>query len=141
MKKVKLLFLFIAFAFIANAQVTGEWKTIDDETGKAKSIVKIFQKDGKVYGKITKLLNTKKSDPLCTACTGHRKDKKIVGMIIMTGLTKDGNEWEGDDALLDPKNGKIYDCKVWVDESDKDKLNVRGYIGFLFRTQVWHRVK
>ena len=141
MKKVNLLILFIALFLTSNAQVTGKWTTIDDETGKAKSIVEIYKKDGKLYGKIIKLINPTEKDPVCDKCTDYRKNKKIVGMNIITGLVKDGDEWEADDAILDPNNGKIYDCKIWVDEDNKNKLNVRGYIGFIYRTQYWYRVK
>ncbi len=141
MKKVNLLLLFIAFFLLGNAQVTGKWKTIDDETGKPKSIVEIYEKDGKIYGKIVKLLNPTEADPKCTKCTDYRKGQKITGMHIITGLKKSGSEFEGDNAILDPESGKIYDCKIWLDEDNKDKLNVRGYIGFLFRTQYWYRVK
>ena len=133
--------LSITFSF---AQVTGTWKTIDDETGKAKSLVKIYKgKDGKVYGKIIKLFKKPGEDPnpSCTECTDYRKDKKIIGMVIITGLTRDDEVWEGDDAILDPENGKIYDCKIWVDENNNNLLNVRGYIAFFFRTQTWERVK
>ncbi len=142
MKKTFLSLLIIILALSLNAQsITGKWKTIDDETGKPKSIVEIYKKDGKLYGKIVKLINPEKENPKCTSCTDYRKNKPIVGMTIITGLKQDGNEWEGDDAILDPKSGKIYDCKIWLDEDNPNILNVRGYIGFFFRTQTWHRVK
>jgi uncharacterized protein (DUF2147 family) len=124
--------------------VTGKWKTIDDETGKPKSIVEIYKKtDGKLYGKIVKLYREKgeNPDPICDDCTDYRKNKKIIGMEIITGLEKDGNEWYADNGILDPANGKIYDCKLWVDSQNSDKLYVRGYISFLYRTQTWHRVE
>jgi uncharacterized protein (DUF2147 family) len=140
-----LLVAFVLGTFLSFSQsIVGKWKTIDDETGKAKSIVEItIKKDGKLYGKIVKLFREagEEQDPKCTECTDYRKDKKIIGMTIITGLKKDGDEWEEDDAILDPKNGSIYDCKIWLDENNKDILNVRGYIGFFFRTQTWHRVK
>lgn len=123
--------------------ISGQWKTIDDETGKAKSIVQIYKKtDGKLYGKIVKLFREKGEDPdpICDDCTDYRKNKKIIGMEIITGLEQDGNEWYADDAILDPANGKIYDCKIWLEPSDNSVLNVRGYIGWFFRTQTWHRV-
>ncbi len=129
---------------VVNSQtVVGKWKTIDDETGKAKSIVEVTIVDGKLYGKIIQLLDEKDGgkDKVCTACPGDRKGKKIVGMTIISGLDKDGSNWEADDAILDPKNGKIYDCTVWLDGNNKDILHVRGYIGFFYRTQDWHRVK
>lgn len=123
--------------------IEGQWKTIDDETGKAKSVVDVKLKDGKLYGEIIKLYrNTDEDqDPICEECTDHRKGKKVIGMTIITALEKDGIEWEADDAILDPNNGKIYDCKVWVDEDNSDILNVRGYIGFVYRTQNWQRVR
>jgi uncharacterized protein (DUF2147 family) len=123
--------------------VVGKWKTIDDETNKAKSIVELSIKNGKLYGKIIKLFRAKgeEQDPLCDKCEGKLHNKKIIGMQIINGLTKDGNEWVGDDGILDPNNGTLYDCKIWVDEDNPNKLNVRGYIYFVYRTQTWHRVK
>ena len=126
-----------------NKDVTGTWKTIDDDTGKPKSIVKLYKKDGKLYGKILKLFRTadEEQDPLCDKCEGAKHNKHIIGMQIVNGLVYDDGEWEGDDGILDPNNGKVYDCKIWLDEDDPDVLNVRGYIGWIFRTQTWHRVK
>ncbi len=123
--------------------VVGKWKTIDDETNKAKSIVEIYKKDGKLYGKILKLFRGPKEDqdPLCTECGGDLHNKKIIGMQIINGLEYDDGVWEGDDGILDPDNGKLYDCKIWVDEDNPDLLQVRGYILFIYRTQTWHRVK
>lgn len=119
-----------------NAQsIVGKWKTIDDETGKPKSIVEIFMKDGKAYGKIIKLFREpgEDPDPVCDDCTDYRKDKKVIGMTIITDMVQDDDEWE-DGEILDPKNGKIYDCRLWVEDG---KLMVRGYIAFFFRTQTW----
>ena len=123
--------------------VVGKWKTIDDETNKPKSIVEVYMQDGKVYGKILKLFRepNEDQDPICDKCEGALHNKKIIGMQIINGLEKDGDEWEGDDGILDPAKGTLYDCKIWVDEDDSSILNVRGYIGFFFRTQTWHRVK
>jgi len=127
----------------SSTDVTGTWKTIDDETGKPKSIVKLYKQDGKLYGKIIKLFREEGEDPdpICDKCEGAKHNKKIIGMVIVNGLEYDDGEWEGDDGILDPKNGKVYDCKIWLDEDDPNILNVRGYIGFFFRTQTWHRVK
>ena len=117
--------------------VLGKWKTIDDETGKPRSIVEIFERDGKVHGKIIKLFREPQEDqdPVCTGCDDDdpRYKKKIIGMEILTGMVKDDNEYE-DGEILDPKSGKVYDCKIWVDGKD---LKVRGYIGPFFRTQTW----
>lgn len=137
-----LLFLgLMMFATSAFSQsVYGKWKTIDDETGEPKSIVEIYEDGGKVYGKVVEILNKDKQDAKCTDCEGPKKDKPILGMVIVEGLEKDGDVYEGG-TILDPNKGKEYRCKLWVDEDDADKLNVRGYIAFLFRTQEWFRAE
>lgn len=114
---------------------TGKWKTIDDETGKAKSIVEVYEKDGKLYGKVVKLFRAPNEDqnPNCKLCPGDRKDKKVLGMEVLRNCKKDGKEYV-DGTILDPKNGKVYDCKLWIENG---KLHLRGYVGFLYRTQVW----
>nr|WP_224483633.1 DUF2147 domain-containing protein [Robertkochia sp. 3YJGBD-33] len=134
-------FSFLTVTFSANAQsVYGKWKTIDDETGKEKSIVEIYEKDGEVYGKVVEILNKDRVDAVCDLCEGEKKDEPILGMVILEGLEKDGDEYEGG-TILDPNKGKVYRCKIWVDEDNPDKLNVRGYIAFLYRTQEWFRVE
>ncbi|NER11950.1 DUF2147 domain-containing protein [Leptobacterium flavescens] len=130
-------------AFHLNAQeITGKWKTVDDETGETKSVVEIYEKDGKVYGKIVEILNKNRQNAVCGKCPedDYRKDKPVLGMVIINGLKKSGKEYKGG-KILDPHKGKEYKCKLWIDESDSDKLNVRGYIAFLYRTQNWYRVE
>ncbi len=115
----------------------GTWRTIDDETGKPKSHVEIYEQNGKLYGKITKLLNPSEPNPTCKKCSGAKKGKPIEGLVIIEGLKKDGDEWE-DGTILDPSKGKTYDCKLWL---EGDKLKVRGYVALFYRTQTWQRVK
>ncbi len=137
-------FLFILFlsAFITSVfgqDITGTWKTYDDESGVLKSEVKIYKKNNKYYGKIIELYNLEvdTDNPICIDCEDYRKDQPVRGMEIITGLKKDGDEWYADDSILDPNNGKIYDCKMWLINSNK--LAVRGYIGWFYRTQYWIR--
>lgn len=144
--KTILLGIFAMMFFVSapvKKPITGDWKTIDDETKKPKSIVHIFITDGKMYGKITKLFREKGEvqDPICDKCTGYRKNQKINGMQIINGLKQNKEVWEGDNGILDPKNGKFYDCEIWLDKDNPDILNVRGYIGFVYRTQTWHRIE
>ena len=123
----------------------GQWKTIDDETGKAKSIVEIYEKDGKLYGKVVKLFRepSEEQNPICDDCDEDdpRYNKPVIGMVILEGLEFDGDdEWE-DGEILYPANGEVYDCYITLES--EDKLKVRGYIGvsLLGRTQYWYRVK
>jgi len=144
MKKLATLLIMFALAtFITHAQgVTGKWKTTDDKTGEDKSIVDIYEKDGKIYGKVIEILNPDRKDSKCTSCKGADKDKPINGMVIIRELSKDGDSWSGG-KILDPNSGKIYKCTIKLDEKNKNKLDVRGYLGIsvLGRTQTWTRVK
>ncbi|MGD1947650.1 MAG: DUF2147 domain-containing protein [Croceivirga sp.] len=134
---ISLLFLGI---YLGNAQdIFGEWKTIDDETGTTKSIVEIYESKGKVYGKVKKLLEKGREDAVCIKCEGDLKDKPVVGMTVVLGLKKDGDKYEGG-KLFDPEKGKYYKGKIWLNPEDPNKLMVRGYIAFLYRTQTWLRV-
>ena len=138
---ISLILLFVNTG-LNGQSVFGKWKTIDDETKKAKSIVEIYEHNGKLYGKILELFREpdEDPDPVCDDCDqdDDRYNKKVVGMEIIRAMEKDDDEWE-DGTILDPKNGKVYDCKLWVDEDDPNILNVRGYIAFFFRTQIWLR--
>ena len=70
--KLKLILLSAFFISIltANAQsVVGKWKTFDDETKEAKSIVEITERGGKIYGKVIEILNPAKKDIKCKNCS------------------------------------------------------------------------
>lgn len=128
--------LLAGFSFSQEA-ILGKWKTLDDETGKPRSVVEIYERGGKYYGKIIKLFREpdEEPDPLCTECEGELNGKKIIGMEIITDLKYN----KGDDLfhkgdILDPENGNVYDCKLWVKDGE---LKVRGYLLFFYRTQIW----
>ncbi|MDR3491157.1 MAG: DUF2147 domain-containing protein [Gammaproteobacteria bacterium] len=124
------------------ASPVGSWITIDDVTGKQKSIIKITENsDHALVGKIIKTFPTPGEIPLkiCSACTDEKHNQPILGMIVLTGLKEKDNQWDGG-RILDPRNGKYYKCFMQVMDDGK-KLKVRGYIGFslLGRTQIWIR--
>ena len=137
---ISIALFFLVIFFAQGQSVVGKWKTIDDETGKAKSIVEIYEKSGKIYGKVVDILEEENKKRVCTNCSGDDKNKPILGMTVIKGLSKKGSEYT-DGKILDPKNGKLYKCFITLET--KDKLKVRGYIGIsLFgRTQYWYRVK
>jgi uncharacterized protein (DUF2147 family) len=142
MSKLYLVLICVSINSIGWSQsVLGKWKTIDDETGKEKSIVEIYERDGQLFGKVLKLFRavSEDQDPVCDECQDDRKGMRIIGMDIIRNMVQDGDEWE-DGTICDPKNGKVYDCKFWLDEDNPSKLYVRGYIMFFFRTQTWVRV-
>lgn len=124
----------------------GTWKTIDDETGKPRSIIEITDHDGELQAVVKQVLNATPEEiardgnpPKCTQCDGARKDQPIIGMTIMWGVRKDGQVWDGG-HILDPAKGSTYKVKLALLDHGQ-KLDVHGYIGFalLGRSQIWLR--
>lgn len=137
-----LFFLCITtIGFAQNTSIIGKWKTIDDETNEPKSIVKIYSENGKYFGQIIELIikQGEDPDPVCDKCQDKdpRKGQPVKGMVIIKDLVEKNNEYEGG-TILDPDNGKVYTCKIWVEDN---KLMVRGYISFFFRTQSWYKIE
>lgn len=134
------LFLITAAASVhAQNSPVGVWKTIDDDTKKEKSLVRISVTGDVISGKIDKLLDASEQSAVCAKCRDSRKDQPLVGMSIMEGLKQRGDVWEGG-QILDPNNGKLYDARLKVIDNGV-KLEVRGYIGPFFRTQTWVRAE
>jgi uncharacterized protein (DUF2147 family) len=128
-------------AFADDASPVGLWKNIDDVSGKPKALIRISESNGVLQGKIEKLFRPadQEQNPKCDKCTDARKDQPILGMVFMSGLKKDGDEYTGGE-ILDPDNGKVYKSKMELADGGK-KLKVRGYIGvpMLGRSQTWLR--
>ncbi len=142
MKKIGviILVLFSMNFFAQSRGVNGKWNTIDEVTGKAMSVVEIFEYNNKIYGKVIEILNPKNRNNTCKDCLGEDHNKPILGLTIIKGLSKDGAEYN-DGKILDPKSGKLYKC--YIELESPNKLKVRGYLGIslLGRTQYWERVK
>lgn len=141
MKRKITTLLMVAISLTAFGQsVVGKWKTIDDNSGKAKSIVEIYEEEGKIFGKVVAILNPERQDARCDNCSGEDEGKPVIGMTIIRGLEKDGDEYNSG-KILDPESGKLYKCYIELEEDDK--LKVRGYVGFALigRTQYWLRSK
>lgn len=122
------------------ATPTGLWKSIDDKTGKPRSLIRITESNGEYSAVVEKgLLATDTGEAVCDKCTDERKGQKIIGMTIVKGLKEKNGVYQGGE-ILDPDNGKTYKCKMKLDETG-NKLEVRGFIGIsLFgRSQTWTR--
>lgn len=128
-------------AALAQATPAGLWKTIDDDGKTEKSLVRISEAGGAFSGKIEKIFDASKQNAVCEKCTDERKDKPVIGMTILRNLREgdDKGVWEGGE-ILDPNNGKTYKTRLKPIEGGK-KLEMRGYIGPFYRTQVWVRVE
>jgi uncharacterized protein (DUF2147 family) len=133
--------LTITSVWAQEASPVGLWKNIDDHSGKPKALIRITESNGEFTGKIEKLFIEagENPNPTCKKCDGARKDQPVIGMIILFGMKRDGDEYD-DGQILDPHNGKIYHSKLAIIDGGK-KLSVRGYIGIplLGRTQTWLR--
>ena len=144
MNKKILLSLFALAAFcvsaISQASPIGIWKTVDDKTGEARSQVEIYEQGGKLYGKIVKLLKSS-PDKVCTECPGKKKNKPLIGMLVVEDLQAYKGQWKKG-TIMDPENGNEYGCSIWFENGNTDELKVRGihWTG-LYRTQTWYRVK
>lgn len=140
MKKTFLLFLIFGISQMYSQTVIGKWKTIDDKTNQAKSIVEIYESNGKIYGKVIEIFNEAKRHNTCTKCEGADKNKPVLGLVIIKGLLKDGEEYSGG-KILDPESGSLYKCMIKA--IGKEKLEVRGYMGIslIGRSQTWIRIK
>jgi uncharacterized protein (DUF2147 family) len=131
-------------AMSAAAQNTpvGLWKTIDDDGKTEKSLVRISESGGVLSGKVEKVFDPAKQDSKCDKCTGERKDKPVLGMVILRDLKQNPDDkeiWAGGE-VLDPDNGKTYRARLKPLDGGKH-LQLRGYLGPFFRTQVWERVE
>lgn len=130
--------LFAQSALFAQSPI-GTWQTIDDETGQAKSYVEIYEYQGKLCGRITKLL-LKPQDTKCEKCSGERHNKPVAGMMIMWGLSQQGSTWKGG-HIFDPEKDKTYGCSLWIESAKPNELKLRGHLGPFYRTQTWIRLK
>ncbi len=126
------------FSALAADPAEGRWKTIDDQTGQAKSVVEIKQNaNGTLSGRIVELLNPSKPNPACDKCKDDRKDKPITGMEIIRGMKKDGDAYAGG-TILKPDEGKVYKSKMKLIDGG-GKLEVSGCVAFICKSQVWLR--
>ena len=140
MKNIILLFGILITTSLLSAQtITGVWKTVDDEENVEKSHIKLYEKDGVLYGEVIKLLEGATATH-CNDCDGDLKGAPIVGMNVVYDMVADGTAYD-DGSIIDPGSGKVYSCRIEL--KDENTLEVRGYLGFswLGRTQYWYRVQ
>ena len=146
MRKTLLLSLCLLFWFSVSAQdesrIIGTWLT---QYGDSKVTIQKNSKS-KYNGTITWLKEPNRDGK--PKVDYKNPDVKLqsrptLGLEILSGFNynKDDNEWI-DGKIYDPKEGKTYKCLMWFEE-DKDKLHVKGYIGFsmIGKQVIWSREK
>ena len=138
MLKTFLAATFFALGALAQSSAVGNWQYVD---GAKTTFITTSEEGGQLKAKITKVTNGGKDDPsaTCGKCSGDSKDKPMVGLLILWDTKKDGEGWK-DGKLLDPESGRIVTGKVEVVEGGK-KLNVKGSVAFISKTQAWTKVQ
>lgn len=142
MKKVcfSAMLFFGLSIYLAAQGPSGIWKTVDDNTNEARSYVEIYEEGGKYFGKITKLLQAEPGT-LCDSCKGDKKNKPVLGLVIIENMKPHKDFWKGG-SILDPESGNDYRCSIWFEDEKKEILKVRGkHWSGIYRTQTWYRVK
>lgn len=128
---------FVVLSIAATAQdIVGTWVTYDDKTDEPMSHVEVYKKNGRLYGKVVKVLAG--DDTPCVNCKGDLKGKPVKGMEVFHGLTDNGTRWTQKKGVFDPNSGYTVDGEVWL--SDKNTMKVKGKIGLLSVTQTWKRL-
>ena len=129
MKKILISAVLGLCSMVAQAAegVVGYWTTIDDETKEAKSVVQIYEYQGKYYGRVVELIQDKNAKAKIPG------NPSVLGLDIIWDLEKDGDSYSGGE-VLDPTKGKVYGCEIWREGKN---LIVRGKIAFLGRNQTW----
>lgn len=121
--------------------IVGTWM---NPSGEGK--IKIFKTGEFYYGKLIWIKNplNAKGEPKIDDKNPDesKRSRKIQGLLILTHFAFNADEriWEIGE-IYDPKNGKLYSCKMTME--GKDKLKIRGFIGIalLGRTEMWKRVE
>ncbi|PQJ14827.1 DUF2147 domain-containing protein [Aureicoccus marinus] len=140
MRVLPFLFFFSVLFSVQGQSIEGLWQTIDDQTGEAKAVVKVYKKSGLLYGEIQEIVVKGKENARCEKCRGQLKNKPLVGLFTINGFKEVEGFYKGK-QLFDPEQGKSFRGKVWLDPDNTNRLKVRGYLGFLYRTQTWIRLR
>jgi uncharacterized protein (DUF2147 family) len=128
-----------AFATSAQNSPVGRWKTYDEETGKPRLIVDVYEaKGGTIAAKVVDTLFA--PNATCDACTGTAKGKPMKDMVIMWGQKPDGEGAYSGGTVLKLANGKTYKSKAQLLDGGA-KFEVSGCLAFICKHQTWTREK
>lgn len=145
MKNVLTLFALLALVISLNAQkataILGKWST---ENGK--SVVEIYQQNGVFYGKMIELKNPIDPDTGKPKLDKENpeaklKSRPLLGLVIMTGIKFESDNYWGGGEIYDPESGNTYSCRLKM--NGNDQIDMRGYMGFslIGRSTIWTRKK
>lgn len=128
-------------SFAAMAQTpspVGRWKTLDDKSGQAMSVVEVYvTKNGDLAAKVVETLNT--PNATCTKCSGAKKNKPIIGMLVFWNVKKSGDNW-GNGQGFKPSTGDSFNVKNVKLLDGGNKLELTGCKMVFCRSANWVRV-
>lgn len=137
-----MLLLVSAVLVQAADNILGLYKQIGVRSGKPESIVMLYSYQEKIFGRRIASYDTetglvKDSIYLQKEKAGRLEGNPAAcGLDYLYNLDDKGREYRGE--IIDPRDGKVYDCRIWREEN---RLVVRGQLksilGFLGRNQTW----
>jgi uncharacterized protein (DUF2147 family) len=135
------LVLLAAPAWAEALSPVGDWRTFDDKTGRERGLVRISETKVGLDGRVLATTDPAEGQHLCERCTDDRKNAPIIGLEILRGMRREGDEWTGG-RILDPETGSVYHCEMHLEDNGR-RLVLRGYVGISWfgRSQVWIRAK
>ena len=137
------LFALLFIFSVSAADIVGFWKTIDDETKKAQSVVAVYPYKGKYYGRIVATFDQNTGELKDTI---DRPDEQAPGVVgnppyagldIIYNLVQKDHKFIGN--IIDPEKGKEYGAELWINK--KGNLIVRGKILIFGKNQEWPAFK
>jgi uncharacterized protein (DUF2147 family) len=132
-----------AWAQAAKSPLAGFWQATSDD-GAPSGWFYFSERNGAWEGRLVKMFKQPGETTLvttCTACPGDKKNKPMLGLVIVYNLKRNGEGKYENGSILDPRDGKVYSASLEV-TPDGQSLLLRGYLGVeLFgQTQTWTRL-
>jgi len=133
------LLLSVSALTAADPSATGLWRTVDDKTHKPRGLVRLYEHNGAIFGRIEASYDAKEAGERCEKCEGERRNQPVIGLVFLRNMKGKGPDYAGGD-ILDPDSGWLYRCKMTLEDGGK-RLVVRGFLGFslIGRSQTWYR--
>lgn len=134
---VSSLLLLSGLVFAGNP--IGYWQ-LKDDNGKPTMIIRIFPEGQTLSAKVIQYVPN--VNARCSECKGENANKPLNGIVIITGLSPEGdNTWSGG-KILNPLTGKVSKVMLSINAAGTElKINSYGFISWFGSTDVWTRRK
>lgn len=140
------IFLTTNFLFAVDfSNVKGYWIIPDDDTGKPESVAYFYENEGKYYARMVLLYDDKTGEVSETIANpkelakGIKGSPKLLGLDFIFNLSPNTDNSRLAGKVIDPDNGMVFDCEVWVDKKDGN-LVVRGELLMFGKNEYWKAI-